>query len=74
MPYTYDFPPGTDRVEEDGTEASTRYPLPSASIHDPLSWSEKHKALPFWLGIWFVFWATLPTLAISAVYGPIIEE
>ncbi|BGP02514.1 hypothetical protein RTBOTA2_004657 [Rhodotorula toruloides] len=72
--YTHDTPPGTDILDADGKEHSVHYPMPSDSIHDPLVWKPAYKAVTYWLGVWWVFWACLPVNAVPSIYGALIRD
>ncbi|GAA6057319.1 hypothetical protein NBRC10513_006793 [Rhodotorula toruloides] len=74
LEYTHDAPPGTDFLDADGKEHSVLYPMPSDSIHDPLVWNPAYKAVTYWLGAWWVFWACLPVGALSSIYPVLIQD
>lgn len=41
--FTYEFPPGTEIVDETGKEDTIHYPMPTASVQDPLNWTRTWK-------------------------------
>lgn len=54
--YTYDFPPGTEVVDQSGKEENIHYPMPTDDPQDPLNWRVRYKWLCYGTFLWYL-WA-----------------